>query len=349
MTGNRTVLSAWVLMIISFIACTYNKNEIFIPPVEEEKPTLEAGFVDEELTINSGYWATADYLSVSATNKVTGEVAAEDGWLNVNGMLNGTADFNGGSPAELRLKAAYSSDHLYILAQWKDVSFNASNISWLYNGPADPNKLDDPTGWTGQRNDDNLILAFSSGSANKDIWKWSLALSEPLGYGIDMYDGGSGWQNDSGSPMFVKNATDGNRSGPKYEWNGTDQDLERALAGQTRLDPGFFILNKMDFEGDIVSGESLYQSKCAFCHGTEGEGGGAFYPSSPAINIPGKLNRNTREGLDAFLSNPDTHPDRGSINWNAFTDEQKLDVGAKIRALAGVPGYYLQAPSGSVC
>lgn len=345
-TGLRT---EWLMLFMC--SCTYFQNEIYIPPVAEEKPTLEAQKVDSPpIKLNDPYWNTADYLRITASDITTGQVSDSDDQFNVNGMLGGLEDFNSGLSPEVILRAAYDDQYLYIMATWQDNSYQSSSLSWLYNGPADPNKMGDTSGWTSQRSSDMLMLSFAGVSGNRDVWKWSLAVSEPVGYAIDMYDEGSGWVHDAGDPMFsrnIKNSGDP-RSGPAFEWNGQQQEISRDPGGFTVLDPGFYLQNHMEFRGDISNGDRLFQSQCAFCHGANGEGGGFFLPSSPALNVPGVLNRRTREALSQFIGDENLHKNlRGPINWNRLTATEQDDILARVRSLSGLPGNVLSIPSGS--
>jgi mono/diheme cytochrome c family protein len=339
----------WLTLILG--SCSYYQNELIIPPVPEEKPTLEAVRVSTPpVKLNDPYWSTADFLRINATDIVTGQVSPGEARFNTNNMPGGISDFNGGAASQIILRAAYDDQYLYILATWQDNTYQASSLNWLFNGPADPAKPGDTAGWTSQRSSDHLALSFAGNSGSRDIWKWSLAVSEPMGFAIDQYDAGAGWVNDAGEPMFSRNIADDAdpRSGPAYEWNGQLQEMTRDPGGYTVLDPGFFLLNAMPFSGDIANGELLYQSQCAFCHGASGEGGGFFLPSSPPLNQPGYLNRRTREALSNFIGDEELHKNlRGPINWNRLTDAQRDDILARLRSISGVPGHVLDTPSGS--
>jgi hypothetical protein len=335
-------------LIMVTASCTYFKNEIYIPPVSEPKSALEAEHVSvPPNSLTASYWTTADYLTVNLSDIKKEQISEENGLLNVNGMYHGLSDFNVGDQAELTLKAAYDNENLYILVTWKDKTFNLSSGNWRYNGPKDPLKSDDTTGWTSQRSDDNLVIAFANNDNNKDVWKWSLALSEPMGYAIDMYDLGSGWNVDEGDLMFVRNAagTDLYRSGPKYEWNGEQQELTRDPGGSTILDPGYFLFNKIEFNANIVNGAARYEQRCSFCHGDNGEGHAFFDTAAVSLTEPGKYNRITDEALNSILSNDSTHA--GAFYWKKLSDSDKTDVVARLRAFGGIPGYFLQNPSGS--
>lgn len=351
MMGYRKIHWFWGLIIINITSCTYYKNEIYIPPVEEKTQMLEAEYVTNAPTnINDPYWKTADYIEVYTNEKQWKQVYDEDGLLNMNSMYNGKTDFNGGDSSHLELKAAYDDTYIYILASWQDKTYNASYANWVFNGPHDQHKpAQDTIGWTSQRNDDNLIFAFDK-SNGRDIWKWSLSTSEPTGYALDMHEEGAGWTFDGGTPVFERNAIDpsDNRSGPKYEWNGPKQELVRIPGVDqsfAQLDPGYYILDKSNFMGDIENGEYLFQTFCAYCHGRNGLGDGYVNNTGIALNVPAWLNRYTRDGYEALIGNSAKHP--GASNWNRLTEERKIDLGARLRAFAGVPGVVFQEPTGS--
>ena len=340
--GKIFIIPGFLLLATS---CTYHMNEVFIP--SQETTVLEARRVtDPPMKISSSYWSTADYLVIHEKDIKIGQVSAGDGLLNVNGMYNGVGDFNGGQPSLLTLKAAYDDENLYILATWKDRTFNDRGANWLYDGPSDPRKTQDSSGWTSQGSDDNLILVYPNGGNNKDIWKWSLALSEPMGYAIDMYDNGGGWSPDAGNPVFVRNAMGSDfRSGPKYEWNGEAQTVMRILGGSATLDPGYFLLNKTDFTENLVNGRKLYLGNCSFCHGTIGEGHAPYDTLAPSLREPAKYNRIAFDAISSVLSQDSAHA--GAKYWNGLSDQDRKDVYAGVRAFSGFPGYYLANPDGS--
>ncbi|HCR53677.1 MAG TPA: hypothetical protein DIW27_04615 [Cytophagales bacterium] len=334
---------------VFLIGCTYFENEpIRIPAPEVPNPTttLEANLVSViPNKLNANYWKTADYLEVSSQNLITSQVPTEDGLFNVSGTFNGKADFNKGKNPTIQLRAAYTSDSLYIHISWKDTTFSVSNSNWLFNGPTDPKKSGSTTGWTSQRSDDLVALSFNMGGGKRDVWNWSLALSEPLGFAIDMVDNGSGPVADTGNKTYVRNiAGTDNRSGPKYDWDGVQQELTRKPAGFTILDPGYYLLNKKLFTGDPINGDAIYQAECIACHGVTGDGNGTINPSFVALNVPGQFNRLTRQALDAFAPNGGQH--EGSTHYpTSETDRQ--DLFARLRGFSGIPGYYLENPSGS--
>lgn len=340
------------LSLVGFVAilagCTYYENDpikIPVPDVPDPTSTLEAKFVTSPPNkITSAYWKTADYLPITAQNQTTGQVPADDGLFNVTGTFGGLADFNLGLDPDISLRAAYTSDSLYILINWNDTLYNASQANWIYNGPSDPNKSGTTTGWTSQRSDDNIVLSFDMGSGKRDLWNWSLALSEPLGFAIDMIDNGTGAVSDAGNKTYVRNAISDNRGGPEYDWNGVQQELTRKPGGFTILDPGYYLLNKKNFTGNVADGDIYFQAECAPCHGVTGDGNGFSNPVFVALNSPGQFNRLTRAALDNFASDGGQH--EGAIHYPSFEPDRE-NLFARLRGFSGIPGYYLQNPSGS--
>ena len=215
----------------------------------------------------------------------------------------------------------------------------------MFDGPEDPLKAEATDGWTSQRNDDKLILELDMGNGQTDVWQWSLSLSEPLGYAIDLFDDGTDRVNDAGDVMFERNVDgEGNRAGPKYEWDGQIQELTREPGGLTILDPGFYLLNKTEFTGDAQNGLALYQQECAACHGVEGDGRGFDWNTGYSMIIPGFLNRFSRESF-ASVTLSSSHD--GASHFEILSESERDDLIAMIRGFTGVPGYYLQQPTGS--
>ena len=333
-----------VLSIVVF-SCTYYEKPPIKVPFPQERQKVPAPYVQEAPnSIFSSYWFNADYRVIPLTDITTKRVNNEDGWLNANETYNGLADFEG--ELKLEIKAAYDDSYVYILASWNDSTFNAAQQSWLYDGPTDPLKSESTDGWTSHGSDDNLIFEFDMGNGQYDVWKWSLALSEPLGYALDMINDGSTVSFDSGDKMYVRNTvgTD-NYAGPAYEWNGELQELERGeFGGYTILGPEYFIYNKTEFVGDIVNGDMIYQTECAECHGVKGDGDGYEWPTGYAMNSFGFLNKFSREEFAAVTAGS-SHD--GRSHFTKLTDNEKDDLIARIRGFTGVPGYYLENPSGS--
>ncbi len=339
--------SALTLMLCG---CTYFERDPIKypqPDVPEATETLEASYVTTHPNkITSAYWKTADYLPVVAQELTIGQIPAEDGLYNVSGTLGGLSDFNLGKDPNIKLKAAYDNDSIYILVTWLDTTYNLSKGNWLYDGPADPDKAGSTSGWTSQRSEDQFTISFDNGGAQRDVWNWSCALSEPMGFAIDMTENTGVLSNDAGNKTFVRNnAGTDNRGGPEYDWDGNEQTLQRKPAGFTILDPGFYLFNKKAFTGNVVNGNVIYQAECAPCHGVIGDGEGFSNPVGIKLNIPGQFNRLTRTALDAFASNASIH--EGAIHYQPLSNADRDDLFARLRGFSGVPGYYLQNPSGS--
>lgn len=379
-----------ILMVFGFIltliinSCDYD----FIPPPPPPPPppkatsTLEVQYVSTPPTsLSNRYWSkTADFLEVQIGDTGSSGLLYSDGLLNMTGTYNGKTDFNNGEDPGLILKAAFDDNMIYILVEWTDSDINISSQTLVWDGNTDPLKTDSSKGWTSQRNSDKLAFAFeidpvssSYGSfstvgcaaschyngnsyemkpltGKTDIWKWDLALSEPLGYSFDMVsDEINGLNFDAGQQIVQRNSagTD-NRSAPLYEWDGSIQDYTRPDGKKTILDPAFFLLNKTDFTGEVLKGEVHYLDNdygCFHCHGEKGQGSGDFGDGSPFNNS--SINRiYSRSGFENFASSSTTHPD-GAGYYNHFTASEKTDIIARIRSFFGLPGYYLTTPDGS--
>ncbi len=351
---TRKLLLLTGLFLLIVLSCEYDTIIPIQPPqpkTAEETPNLEVEFVYPlPTTINSTHWNTAKYKIIETEDIVVHQLY-EDGKLNMTGTYEGISSFNEGSNSELIVRAAYDSTQICILIEWSDSDMDASHESLLWDGAADPRKADSTEGWTSQRNCDKVTLLFEIpepvNSVSTDIWQWTLALSEPLGYIIDKYsDENDSVHFDEGTPMFVRNAVDPNnsRSAPMYEWNGEVQNITKTNGTNTILDPAFFLLenNRMDFTGDIEAGNSVYNStkaKCAECHGEHGEGA-AF----GGINYPGAMNSFSRSVMHDFLSSEDH---TGSTYYNQLNPTQVENLITRLRGMSGVPGYYLTQPDGS--
>ena len=346
---NRSSIALFCMCwLLSVSSCTWEQIEpikLPQPKVPKATATLEASYVASPPNkLQYNYWKTADYRTVNVSNISINNLNSGDGELNMNGTYNGLDDFNGGDSVELTLKAAYDDENVYVLVSWNDKRFDLSQRAFLYNGPSDDLSGADSTGWTGQGGSDNLVLSFVNG-ANKDIWKWDFALSEPLGHAIDMVDDGT-ISIDNGDVLFISNDNGGGlRSGPMYEWDGQQQELDRTLGGFTILDPAFYLLNKTAFTGNVARGDSLYQNKCAHCHGTIGDGKGFDWDTGVALNIKGVYNRVSRGSFESLLT-ATSHS--GKSYWDGLTETDKEDVVSRIRGFSGVPGYYLDNTSGTL-
>jgi mono/diheme cytochrome c family protein len=341
-------LGVTLVLCLALTSCTYYQNEaIKLPQPKVSKPTatLEAEYTSTAPnSLSAAYWKTANYLPITTQNLITGQIPADDGLYNVSGTLNGVSSFNQGKDPKATLKAAYDDNNLYILVSWKDTTFNVSSASWVYNGPADPNKSGSTSGWTSQRSDDKMTLSFDMGSSKRDVWSWSLALSEPLGCAIDMMDNNGSVTNDAGNKSYVRNAagTD-DRSGPQYQWDEVEQQLARTPGGTTILDPGYYLLTKKNFVGDAGIGNVIFQNNCARCHGVNADGNGVDEQAA-AFNVPAKMSRYTRASFVSFASSSQHD---GSTDFSTLSSTDIDNLFARLRGYAGVPGYYLQNPTGS--
>lgn len=348
------------------------------PKIGEETESLEASFITSTISgPNDPFWTEADFLIASMEDLSTENLYKSDGLLNMTGTFNGLNDFDEGETPTLKLRAAYDNDNIYILAEWNDSEIDASRRTWLWNGPSDPLKSEDSTnGWTSQGNDDNIALAFDISdaataagpfteigceaachSANNelhmgptsgavDIWNWSVTLSAPFGYALDMVaSSDSGFHTDQGTTFFHRNSLDpdNNRAGPAYEWDGNAQDINRPDGKPGILDPAFFLLNKIPFTGDPAFGEELYKHEdkgCEGCHGESGEGYGE-YGDGPPFNTAGFSRKYSRTSLDNFAADPNHD---GKTYYDKLSEPEREDLIAYLKGLPGVPGYYLTEP-----
>lgn len=337
------------------------------PKVSQPSTTLEAYFTNTAPnTIASAYWKTANYLTVNAKDLSTG-LLYDDGALNLTNTFSGLTTFSKGGDSKLTLKAGYDADYVYILAEWYDSTVNASQNSWLFNGSYDPLKpSESATEWTSQRNSDKLALAFeianavgptgtfatvgcqaschgtgstavmTPNSGTVDIWNWSLATSSPLGYAHDMTATATGFSHDAGGSFATRNSIgSSNRSGPAYEWDGTEQSITLPNGTKTLLDPSYYLLNKTPMKGNAVTGDAIYLARCESCHGLNGIGAEAA-----GINSIGN-NKKSRAGyIDAMDNVADM-----SGYWGTLNAQERDDIVAYLRGLSGTPGYYLTIPA----
>ncbi|HYV90769.1 MAG TPA: ethylbenzene dehydrogenase-related protein [Chitinophagales bacterium] len=363
-------------MLIYLVAC---RNDFYPEPPPPKVPvatsTLEAEYVAAPpITLSSSYWKTADYLNVTAEDVATGMLYG-DGYLNMTGIFSGMNAFNAGDDPQITMKAAYDADNLYIVAEWYDSELDVSEANWFWNGPPDVLKSDSTNGWTSQKNNDKLAMAFEIDPASSafgsfsnvgcaaschsngpnsnmlpdlgkvDIWNWKLAHTSPLGYAQDMVSSANGFVNDAGQPMYVRNTSGASsRSGPAYEWSGVSQTITLSNGTQSILDPSCYLYNKAAFTGDAARGDSIYHVEangqpghCNSCHGEHGEGGVASLINTPFLNTKSRA---------TLIDNMDNVSDMAPY-WLPLTASEKDDLIAYIRGLSGVPGYYLATPDGS--
>ncbi len=376
MKGFHRNIKYLVFAILIVLSASCEKEYLYETPppkVSQQTSTLEATLVTTAPTaLNSSYWKSADYLKITASN-VSTQLLYGDGLLNMTGIYDGLSAFNNGTDPGLTLKAAYDAEYLYVLAEWTDKDVDASNGSWLYNGPLDPKKLESSNEWTSQRNCDRLAFAFEIDAASSpagnfsnkgcaaschivagepvmypttgkvDLWDWSMARSNPMGYAEDMVATADSFSTDDGQKVAYRNvAGTTDRSGPAFEWDGTSQSISLPSGQSAILDPGFYLFNKTLFTGDVARGDSIYHTlippgDCASCHGDVGQGG-----SATAINQIAN-NKKTRTALMAGMDNvADMSP-----YWDPLTIGERNDIVAYLRGLSGVPGYFLSVPTGS--
>jgi mono/diheme cytochrome c family protein len=340
---------------------------------------LEASKVTEPPLTFTGlnsYWKAADYLLVTTSNAST-NVLFTDGQMNMTGTYTGMNAF-AGNPG-LKLRAAYDDVNLYILAEWTDPQINMSFKNWYFNGPGDPLKSSETSnGWTSQRNSDGLAFAFeidpASGPAGNfatvgcaaschssginsnmrpdagkvDFWNWSLARSG-MGYVQDMVAIRDSLADDSGTKLYARNSTGTtNRTGPAFEWNGTDQTVTLVDGKTATLNPGFYLLedHKTPFNGDIAAGNQIFHrattpGECYSCHGNNGNGEG-YNGDGAVLNIP-FMNTKSRATLLYNMDRIEAMPNY----WSGLNSNERENIVAYVRGLSGVPGYYLRTPSGS--
>lgn len=373
-SGNQMILAVSMVAMI-FISCERDYFYQVPPPhVATATTTLNAQYASKvPLSVTDKFWNGVDYLKVSVQNLNTDSLYG-DGLLNMTGTKSGLPGFNAGKNPEVTMKAVYDETKLYVYLQWTDSDQDPKLANSMFNGPVDPLKSDSPLGWTSQGNSDRVALAFDLGGASSaagtfvqkgcaaschnnkmkpeagkvDIWSWSLAVSDPLGYACDMVaDATSGLTNDGGQAMFVRNkiAVANNRSAPGYEWDGTVQTVTRPDGKTTALDPAYYLYNKVPFTGDAVAGLDLYDNavQCAYCHGKGGVGygTGGYGPAFANFEYGRKF---SREEFRNYAGN-DKHD--GATQFNSIDAGLQNDLVAYIKGLGGVPGYYLTKPSGS--
>jgi hypothetical protein len=286
-----------------------------------------------------------------------------------NGEYNMTGSKDGIN-ATVRMRAAYTSQDLYLQIEWLDPTGqnDTHRQRFLFNGPGENNTGIVP-GWSSQLNDDRFGLAFDiSGAADTtgtfqekgctvgchgsmnptagamDIWHWNASRSNPLGYVNDQWADPAGRKNDAGDPIEVRNwkVKDDISQGPKFVRDPAKGKQIALLANpaedRVTLDPGTFLIkgNMMELRGDAVAGEKLFASTCQSCHDVG-------LPALKTLFAQQGLN-STDAMLRGWFADPE-HP--GSEATTSFTTTDWENLIARIRAFTGVPGYYLQTPTGS--
>ena len=301
----------------------------------EKIPSLQTDYVKSvytnstTVTLNSAVWAKTPEFIIPLVDILSNQVNVNDSILNENGGYKGLNSFNKGNAITLKIKSVYSSDKIYILAEWQDSSLNPTNKIWKWNGAGDIIKNQSAPNWTMQNSDDKLVLKFDFTTGNeftKDIWVWSSALSDPLGYAIDMAQKSDNIViNDNGTLMYARNGTSF-KSGPIYELNGIQQVI-KPDGSKAVLDPLYYLFNKTEFKGNAFFGETSYQL-CAGCH-----------------SLKPQIIGMSHQAVKDFLVSEE-HPGKDDVNSASNADVENAI--AYYRGKYGIPGYFLQMPSGSV-
>ncbi len=334
-----------------FAACEYRKNDAPKTPEPTHVPVvtkdLEVAYVNTEtVDVNSPIWQEIDYIAPEISDFITKKTDTDPKVLNTSGTYNGIVDFNKGDSINLKLRAIYNTEYLYILAEWNDNYANTSSKTRTFDGPHDPLQLTkDTTGWTSQLSSDNFYMTFSDAEQGvKDIWNWNAALSAPLGYAIDKHINTDGdTVSDSGTEMYMRNSVDGtNASRPKYEWSGNLQNVTYSPQKTLAIDPAYYLLDTVAFIGNAGNGSVIFDNECSHCHGYAGTGVG---PDAYAVNLNNTVfNNYTRKAIvEAGLS--ESHD--GKSHFEKLNASDKDDLLAYLRGIAGVPGYVLQLPTES--
>jgi len=349
---------------LPLLALVVTASGVRAQSVATQTATLDAKRVENEAQAMA-WLAGGDYfekaLQSAYPNGSKGQVYK--GEYNMTGSKEGIS-------ATVRMRAAYTSQDLYLQIEWQDPTGqnDLHRRRFLFNGPGENNVGIIP-GWSSQLNDDKFALAFDingaadatgtfqekgctvgcHGSMNPtvgamDLWHWKASRSNPLGYVNDQWADPAGRKNDAGDPIEVRNwrVKDDISQGPRYVWDPIKGKqiavLPNPAEDRVTLDPGIFLLkeNTMELRGDAVAGEQLFTIPCQSCHDVG-------LPAVKALFARQGLN-NTDANLRGFISDPE-HP--GSDATTSFTTTDWENVIARIRAFAGVPGYYLQVPTGS--
>ena len=345
----------WILFtgyLLLALACESEKRippRGYIPSEPVLTENLEAAyFWIPQDKINSPYWKEATYTTAVLTNASTGNLY-EDGYLNATGTYLGTDDFNQGRDPELKVKAGYDDNYLYIMLEWKDTTVDASHMTRLFQGPSDPLKTDTAGGWTSQRNQDNIVLLFDMNNGDsKDAWKWSVATTAPFDRAANLTADAQG-ELTGNVPGITRNGpTDSSRMAPDYEWNGRRQEITLPDGTTKLLDPAYYLLDdfKMPVPGDIQSGQTVFNhtADCRFCHGPDGNGVADEFTSGGALNRV-FTNRFSRGGLVEFIGSSG-HEGGGTKYFGKIENDPEVvgDLLTFLRGIAGQPGYSLALP-----
>lgn len=310
------------------LGCEY--DQLPGPNIPRETDAVEAIYIKSATPVlsNSPIWEEANFTKVSLSDLATGQSYGE-GYRDANGTANGILGLGGSEKVGLTLKAIYDDEYIYILAQWNDSTLNVQFKSWFWDDK-----------WLRIGNTDQLILKFEWGN-KKDVWQWSAALSEPMGYAIDGVEEKNVLKHDEGDLTFE--FFDNEWSKPTYEWDGEPPIFNKPSGFPSILDPAFFMAGTSDFIGDPATGSVLFAENCRACHGNYGETGYSRDGYGESLN-PVILNRWRRKTLDEFIRS-DTHD--GSIVFATLDYIDKANLFGYMRGVGSIPGFKIQEPSGS--
>lgn len=338
-----------ILFLITFLSCETDKiipSKGYLPSDGIKTESLNAGyFWITQGKLTSSYWKEADYVDVNVQSISTQNLYPE-GYLNMTGTYNGLEDFNSGDAPNVKLKAGYDDAYLYILAEWNDISTDASNKTLIWDGPDDPLKMDSTAGWTYQENSDKFLIEFDHPDNTKDVWLWDAALSAPLSMAFNMSMSRDGSITNDNNLNYSSNTNDLSVR-PIYEWNGERQELETSL-GTTILDPAYYLLDtyKTHYIGNVASGKTIFNvtADCRFCHGPNGNGIPDDYTDGGSLQRK-SLNRYSREGLIEFIEST-SHEGRGNQYFGKIKSDTNAvnNLIAYIRGISGVPGNIIHPP-----
>ncbi len=301
------------------------------PNIPRETATVEAIYIKTANPVlsNSPIWEEANFSKISLSDLITGQ-SYGDGYRDANGTINGISGLGGSNQVGLTLKAMYDDEYIYILAQWNDSTLNVQYKNWLW----EDNK------WFRVGNTDKLIIKFEMGEM-KDVWQWSAALTEPIGYATDGIEEENIFKPDEGELTFEYFSNE--LSKPIFEWDGEAPIFTKPSGFPAILDPAYFIAGTTDYIGDPSVGRVLFKENCIACHGNYGESGFNRVGYGESLD-PEKLNRWSRKTMDDFIRS-ETHD--GNIVFSTLDYIDKANLFAYIRGAGGIPGFRLQEPSGS--
>lgn len=334
------------IILFALFACESEKRippRGYLPVTPQATESLEAAyFWIAQDKVTSGYWTDAPYLEVNLEDIEVGNLYA-DGYLNMTGTYDGTSDFNRGRDPELRIKAGYDEEYIYIFVEWNDTTLNPSYMKRLFEGPADPLKQDSSSGWTSQGNEDSFRILFDvDGSPAKDTWKWSMATTAPFNMALNLSTSDEG-ELIGNNPHLTRNGSpDSSRAAPALEWNGERQEITLADGSTKSIDPAYFLLEDFTtpYTGNPETGRHYFNetASCSFCHGPDGNG-------EPEIqdNDEGPLQfpiAKTRSDLIEFIKG---HPGGAPGYFGQLHDdpEKENDLIAFLRGIGGLPGYIM--------